>query len=170
MVDSLFLGNFLKQFKGHQHGPLVQFIKYGIAGAIATVVHVSLFFLLAWKVFPALTVSDPIAGFLDITPSPITDSQRAFHAALNNFIAFLVSNFVVYTINIKWVFEPGRHSRWKEISMFYLVSGGSVAIGILIQSILIDFYGLDTTYAFGINIVVCLLINYAARKFFIFKG
>lgn len=162
--------NFLRQFKGRQHGHLVQFIKYGIAGGIATVFHTVLFFILAWKVLPALTADDPIARFLSIPASGISDSVRAWHAAADNAIAFMFSNFVVYIINITWVFEPGRHSRWKEIGMFYAVAGISVAIGIGLQSVLINFYGVQTTIAFGAMILVCLMINYAVRKFFIFKG
>ena len=38
---------------------LIQFIKYGIAGGLATVVHMFVFFLMAWKVCPALTAKDP---------------------------------------------------------------------------------------------------------------
>jgi len=30
--------------------------------------------------------------------------------------------------------------------------------------------GAETTYAFAANIVASVLINYAARKYFIFKG
>jgi len=159
----------LAQFTGRNHSPLVQFIKYGIAGAIATVVHVSLFFLLSWKVIPALTADDPLAGLLHIPPSRISDAMRALHAAINNAIAFMISNFVVYWINISWVFESGRHSFWKEIGLFYGVAGMSVAIGIGLQSLLIAGFGISTTYAVGVMTLVCLLINYAVRKFYIFK-
>ena len=162
--------DFLRQFKGREHGHLVQFIKYGIAGGIATVVHITLFYFLAWKVFPALTDNDPIAGFLNIPPLVIEDSIRARNADIDNAIAFIFSNFVVYLINICWVFEPGRHSCWKEIFLFYLVAGISVFIGTALMHFLIDHFGVITTYAFAANIVVCLLINYAMRKFFIFKG
>ncbi len=162
--------SFLRQFKGHNHGHLVQFIKYAIAGGLATVVHTVLFFLLAWKILPALTADDPIARLFDIPASSIGDVTRAWHAAIDNAIAFLFSNFVVYVINIVWVFESGRHSRVKELGMFYGVAAISVFIGIGLQSFLIGNYGLPTTYAFGAMILVCLLINYAMRKFFIFKG
>lgn len=161
---------FLRQFKGRNHGHLVQFIKYAIAGGVATVVHTFLFFLLAWKVFPALTAEDPVARMFTIPASAIDNVTRAWHAAIDNAVAFLFSNFVVYVINIAWVFEPGRHSRAKEIGMFYGVAAISVFIGIGLQSFLIGRFGISTTYAFGAMILVCLLINYAMRKFFIFKG
>jgi len=162
--------DFFRQFKGRDHGHLVQFIKYGIAGAAATVVHTLCFFTMAWKVFPALTASDPVARIFNIPASAISDSLRARHAAIDNAVAFMISNLVVYIINVSWVFESGRHSRLKEIGMFYAVAAISVFIGIGLQSVLIKFYGIDTTPAFGAMIAVCLVINYAARKFFIFKG
>lgn len=159
----------LSQFTSRNHGHLVQFIKYGIAGSVATAVHLSLIFLFSWKILPALKTDDPTARLLHIAPSPISDSLRALHAGINNAIAFMVSNFVVYWINIYWVFEPGRHSFWKEIGLFYAVAGASVAIGIGLQSLLIAGFGISTTSAVAVMILVCLMINYVMRKYFIFK-
>jgi putative flippase GtrA len=159
----------LRQFTGRRHGHLVQFIKYGIAGSIATVVHTCLFFFLSWKVIPALGDKEPIARFLNIPPSQISDSLRALHAGINNALAFMVSNFVVYWINVSWVFESGRHSFWKEIGLFYGVAAVSVAIGIGLQSLLISRFGISTTYAFAVMVLICLMINYVMRKYFIFK-
>ncbi|HOO78298.1 MAG TPA: GtrA family protein [bacterium] len=159
-----------RQFTSKDHGPLVQFCKYAIAGVVATIVHVSVFYLMALKFIPALTPDDPISLIVDIPPHDLTDSVRSLHAALDNFIAFMISNSVVYLINIFWVFEAGKHSRCKEIVMFFAVSGLSVLIGTGLQTLLINSLGLDTSYAFFINAGVCLMINYAARKFFIFKN
>ena len=72
--------------------------------------------------------------------------------------------------NIYWVFEAGRHHWLVEVGLFYAVSGISVAIGTGLMGWLIKRYGVRTTYAFVSNIVTAVLINYAARKFFIFKG
>ncbi len=160
----------IRQFKGKEHGHLVQFIKYAISGGIATVVHVSLFFFLTWKVLPALTANDPIANLLDIPPSAIPDTIRARNAVIDNLIAFMFSNFVVYLININWVFESGRHRRLVELGLFYAVAGVSVFIGSTVMGFLIASFNISTTVAFGANVVVCLLINYAMRKYVIFKG
>ena len=40
--------------QSHHSHPVVQFIKYGIAGGIATAVDIGLFYFLSLKVFPAL--------------------------------------------------------------------------------------------------------------------
>ena len=121
--------NLLKQFTGRQHSPLVQFIKYAIAGAIATVVNIGLFYCCAFKLMPALTPTDPVAKLLHVQVGPLSDAVRARNSIIDNFVAFLFSNLTAYLINIVWVFESSRHNRVREILYFYLVSGVSFALG-----------------------------------------
>lgn len=160
---------FLSQFKGRQHSPLVQFIKYGIAGGVATVVHVSLFYFSAVKILPALNQHDALAGLLHLHVVSVSDAIRARNSMIDNGIAFLFSNLTAYLINIYWVFESGRHNRWVEIGIFYLVSGISTGIGSVQMGFLIDRFGVTTTVAFGGSVLVSLLINYVLRKYVIFK-
>ena len=160
----------IRQFTSKEHGPLVQFIKYGIGGGAATAVHVVIFYTMASVVFPALTADDLAVRLLGFPVAEIDDALRARLTALDNFIAFLFSNFVAYIINIKWVFEDGRHSRSVECLMFFAVSGISIAVGTGIAWGLIRWFGLTTTVAFISNIVASVMINYAMRKFVIFKG
>ncbi len=162
--------NFLQQFKGRQHGPLVQFIKYAVAGAIATVVHICLFYFLALKVLPALNQQDVLAGVLHLRVVAASDAIRARNSVVDNLIAFIFSNLTAYLINILWVFESGRHHRVLEIAFFYLVSGISTILGSLLMGFLIGRFGVMTTLAFGANAAVSLIINYVLRKRLIFKG
>lgn len=162
--------NFLKQFKGRQHGPLVQFIKYSIAGAIATAVHVSLFYFCAVKILPALNQHDALAGLLHLSVATVSDAIRARNSIIDNVTAFMFSNLTAYLINIVWVFESGRHNRVVEIGFFYLVSGISTFIGSALMGFLIGRFGVTTTVAFSANVVTSLLINFVLRKFLIFKG
>ena len=162
--------NFLRQFKGRQHGPLVQFIKYGIAGGIATAVHVSLFYFCAVKLLPALNQGDALAGLLHLRIAEVSDAIRARNSVFDNVIAFIFSNLTAYLINIVWVFESGRHNRVVEIGFFYLVSGISTFIGSALMGFLIGRFGITTTVAFGVNVIVSLLINFVLRKRLIFKG
>lgn len=161
---------FLSQFKSREHTPLVQFIKYGIAGVIATIVNTVIFFVCSWKLLPAIGSSDPLAMLFHIEMPEVADAIRAHNATWNNLIAFFFSNLTAYLINIKWVFEGGRHHRLVEIGMFYAVSGLSLVTGTFLQWFLIHNYGWATSYAYGINILVSLMINYAMRKFVVFKG
>ncbi len=162
--------NLLEQILGQQSGPLVQFIKYAIGGAIATSVHIVMFHLAAWKVFPALQPEDWAVKVFKLPVALEDDARRARNSMIDNGLAFLVSNFVAYVVNIYWVFERGRHGFWVEIGLFYLVSGVSVVIGTAMMGHLIKRYGVRTTYAFLCNLVSALLINFAMRKFVIFKG
>jgi putative flippase GtrA len=169
--QEVFLSNcYIKQLKGQEAGPLVQFVKYGIAGGLATLVHIIVFHLVAWKFFPALQENDFAVVILGLSISEVDVTTRSFNSMLSNGIAFIFSNMVAYLINRSWVFKPGRHNRIIEIGLFYLVSGVSVAIGTSIMGFLIRFYAMQTTYAFTVNIASAVMINYGMRKFYIFKG
>lgn len=149
---------------------IVQFVKYALAGGLATAVHIAVFHVIAWKVFPALQPDDHAVRLLRLRIREINDYQRARNSMIGNAIAFLVANMVAYLANIMWVFERGRHAFLVEIGLFYLVSGISVALGTSLMGILIRRFGMLTTYAFATNIVTAVMINYAVRKFFIFQG
>lgn len=162
--------NLLSQLLGHEAGPFVQFVKYAIAGGLATGVHIVVFHLFAWKVLPALQPCDWAVSLFHLSIREVNDSTRARNSMLDNFAAFLFSNFVAYIINVLWVFERGKHGVLVEILLFYLVSGVSVVIGTSTMGFLIKRYRWRTTFAFLANLVSALLINYAMRKFVIFKG
>ena len=89
---------------------------------------------------------------------------------LDNVICFFFSNLTAYILNVRWVFKPGRHNRVVEVLLFYAVSALSALIGTPLMGLLIRYLGLMTTLAFGVNIVVAVMVNYALRKFVIFKG
>lgn len=164
------LQDLIRQFKGREAHPFIQFIKYGIAGAIATLTHILIFHIAAWKILPALQEQDWAVKLFHLTVREMTDETRAWNAVIDNGMAFMLSNLVAYVLNILWVFKPGRHHWIVEIVLFYLVSGISMAIGTSIMGFLIANYGLSTTIAFLANLVTALLINFAMRKFVIFKG
>ena len=112
----------LQQFFQREAHPVVQFIKYGIAGGLATAVDVLVFYFLSWKVFPALTANDAVVKLLGISVAMIDEFIRSRHYLLNKTITFLFSNLTAYIVNILWVFEPGRHKKWMEFALFYTVS------------------------------------------------
>lgn len=149
---------------------LIQFIKYALAGGLATVTHITIFHLAAWQLFPALQPKDHLVRLFDLQLWPIDEGRRARNSMICNVLAFMIANLVAYVTNILWVFEPGRHPFVIEILLFYCVSGISVGIGTLLMGLLIKRFGVLTTYAFATNIVSAVMINYAVRKFFIFQG
>jgi len=149
---------------------LWQFIKYALGGLAATITHIVLFHLLAWKVLPALQPKDHFVRLFSLDVESLTDARRARNSMIDNVGGFLVANMVAYLINIFWVFERGRHGLLAELGLFYAVSGASLFFGTSMMGYLIRRFGMLTTYAYVANIVSAVLINYAARKFFIFKG
>lgn len=154
----------------NEYAALIQFIKYALAGGVATLTHISLFHLIAWKLFPSLGPNDHAVRFFHLRIREVNDYSRARNSMIGNVIAFFFSNMVAYIMNILWVFERGRHSLALEILLFYLVSGLSTMIGTMLMGMLIKRFHLLTTYAFAANIVSAVLINYALRKYFIFVG
>ncbi|MDP2991200.1 MAG: hypothetical protein Q8O57_11630, partial [Kiritimatiellota bacterium] len=60
--------------------------------------------------------------------------------------------------------------RTVEVALFYAVSGIAVVIGTFLMGVLINQWHFTTTVAFGAQCVIAALINFALRKFMIFKG
>lgn len=149
---------------------LLQFIKYALAGGLATVTHITIFHLIAWKIFPSLQERDHAVRLFNLAIHKVNVTTRARNSMIGNFIAFLVANMVAYITNILFVFQAGKYPIVIEILLFYAVSGISAFLGTMLMGILIKRFGLLTTYAFVANIFTSVMINYAVRKFFIFQG
>ncbi len=160
----------LKQFLQRDAHPVVQFIKYGIAGVMATSVDVVAFYFLAWKVIPALGQDDVVVRLLGITVTAIEEAVRSRNYLICKCITFMFANLTAYLVNIFWVFKPGRHKLWVELVLFYSVSIVSFAIGTALGWVMIARFGLSTTSAYASNLVASVMINYACRKYIIFKG
>ena len=73
-------------------------------------------------------------------------------------------------MNRLFVFKPGRHHIVIEFLLFLAVSAISMTVGTTLMGVLIKHFGVQTTYAFGANVLSSLLINYVMRKFLVFKG
>lgn len=164
------MDDLLQQFLGREAGPLVQFIKYALAGGVATAVDIFVFYLVAWKFLPALRADDPVVRRLGLKVTAVTEAQRSSRFIYVTLIAFLFSNFTAYIINIAWVFEPGRHAWYVELALFYAVSGISIFIGTGIGWVMIKMFHLSTTASYVSKMIASLLINFVCRKFIIFKA
>lgn len=155
--------------QGRLH-PLTQFVRYGLCGAVATMVDMGLFFLMAWKVFPALRSDELLVRLFRITVPVVEEAVRSRRYVLIKVFTFLVANFTAYVLNVLWVFESGRHSRRKEIALFYVVSITSWAAGTALGWALIQWAHTTTTSAYVANMVASVLINFVCRKYLVFKG
>ena len=157
-------------YLSHDAPPLVQFVKYGLAGGLATATHVLTFFLVGFLLFPCVTPEDPLVKLLGLAAPAVEEALRARYAVYSNVLAFFVSNTVCYLANRWFVFKPGRHHVAIEFLLFLAVSAVSMAVGTTLMGVLIQRFGIETTYAFGANILSSLAINYVMRKFFVFNG
>ncbi len=163
------MGNLKKILLDKEHAG-VQFLKYSACGAVAMATDMLVFFLAAWLLFPALTETDSLVRLFHLEIVAVPEHIRAINFCIGNGIAFLASNLTAYILNVLFVFKAGKHSRPKELGLFYLVSATSVGIGVLVGAVLIKGFGLSTTVSYVAKAVSTTLINYAARKFIIFHG
>ncbi len=160
----------LKKLLLEKSHPGIQFLKYAMCGGVAMAADMITFFFAAWLLFPALTPDDVLVRLFHLQIDAVGAGARTVNFILCNGLAFLVSNMTAYILNILFVFKAGKHSRWKELGLFYLVSGISVGLGVLVGVVLIKGFGFSTTSSYVAKAVSTTLINYAARKFFIFHG
>ena len=163
-------GQLLSDFLSRDASPLVQFIKYALAGGIATASHILVFFLVGFFLFPCVNKEDILVRLFRLNAPAVDETRRARYAVYSNICAFFVSNAVCYVINRLFVFQPGRHSIVIEFLLFLMVSAISMVVGTTVMGELIKRLRMQTTYAFGANILSSLMFNYVLRKFFVFNG
>ncbi len=160
----------LAQFTRREAHPTIQFVKYAMAGGVATATDMVIFFILAFSLFPALTEAELLVQLFGVEVPEIAESVRERNFIINSVLAFLVANLVAYVINVLWVFEPGRHKRHVELILFYVVSTGSVFMGTLLGWAMIRFFGTTTEVSYLGKVIAAVLINFVCRKYIVFKG
>lgn len=159
----------LKQFTQREANVHIQFIKYAIAGGIATAVDMVTFSLCAWLLLPALSETEWIVKLFHIQVPAMSDQVRSWHFVADTAIAFCFSNTTAYLIDVAWVFHPGRHSRLKEFLLFFGVSLASTFVGTGLGWTLIRCLGWGAAMSYIAKVGAALAINYAGRKFFVFQ-
>lgn len=147
-----------------------QFIRYAVCGLIATGTDAVVFYLLSWRVWPALRADDPLVRRCRLRVRPVEEHQRATRFLFNNTVAFIASNLVGYALNITFVFTRGRHPGALELALFFAVSAVSMALGSFTGWVLIRVAGWGTTPAYAAKIAASLLMNFAGRKWIVFLG
>ncbi len=156
--------NLLQQFLSHDAHPVFQVAKYLIFGVVTVAVHMTVFYLLAsGSLFPALDNSL-------VDGQPISDALRARNSTINNGIAWFFGNATAYTLNVLWVFKPGRHNKATEMALFTLVNLIAFLGGLFGGPLLIKLLGVSTHLSQGTYVLSSMIVNFVCRKFFIFKG
>lgn len=134
----------------------VQFLKYALIGFAGTFIYASVFSLLNETVLMA--------------DQSLAAGQRSLNYFLSNSVAFLCSSIFVYLFNRNWVFIADRHSRLKEIILFYAVAFVAYLIGTPAGAYLISQFNWNEYYALGITVVASVLVNFIGRKMFVFHS
>ncbi len=150
--------------------PAVQFLKYGFVGGLATAVNVAAVFLFCWKVFRCITPDDPFVRLFGLETGPVDEAARARLTNWAYVCAFPISNAFCYALNRMFVFVPGRHGALREFAEFLTASAIALGAGMAASWILIHAFGAWTSVGILANLVSAVLINYALRKFVVFKG
>jgi putative flippase GtrA len=165
------LSNFYA-FLRHKQCPYTQFVKYVICGGISVGVDAVAFYLLAWLVFPCLQQSDPAARvlqFLGFQVRAVSPEVLIRNYWIVKVICFVLSNAVVYVLNVLYVFESGRHHRVKEVSLFFAISIGIFIGSTMLGAFLINTCGWDTSYSYVSMLMLGILMNFTLRKLIVFK-
>lgn len=139
----------------HDAHPVIQFMKYAVTGGLATVVHYVSQILAVAFLFP-------------IRPEDKGTFSIPYMKA--NALAFILSVSVVYPLNRMFVFRPGRHNRVLEISLFFGFAILGVVSGTMLGAFLVQTYGIPNHFAMISTVVTSAMVNYAGRKFCVFKG
>ena len=159
----------------NEAGPLAQFIKYGIVGVMATCVQTGIFYILAATCLKCLTADDWAVRLLGLPSVAFTGEEawyasRGMLAAVATAIGFVVANVFCWLMNRWFVFKPGKFRWYVELGMFFGASTLATVIALGVMKLLIDQFGLMTTLAVVVEVVVSFLVNFFIRKFVIFKG
>lgn len=141
---------------------LAQFLRYALCGVAALVAHNAGVWCLSQWVLPA--------GEGMLWQGRVIDQTlRANHLLINNALAWPLGTWVAYRLNTAHVFQGGRHAPWLERLLFAAVAalgffpGGWVAHG------LVEGLGLPSTIAQCGFVATSALVNFACRKFLIFR-
>jgi len=152
--------------------PLAQVVKYVISGGISVLVAQVTFYLLAWLVWPCMRATDPVARLLVAAGFSVqavneADLKRNFWIIM--VICFLLSNAVVYVLNILFVFNAGRYRRVVEVLLFFSFSLLQFLF-IWLGGILISVFKWEVTYSNISMLLAGLVVNYLVRKHIVFRG
>lgn len=165
----------VRKVLSHDSGPFWQFVKYGVIGVMATAVQTGVFYLLAATCLRCLTADDWAVRFLGLPSAAFSGNEawyasRGMLAAYATAVGFFLANVFCWLMNRWFVFRPGKFKWYVEFGMFFGTSTVATVIALGVMKVLIDSFGLMTTFAVVVEVVVSFFVNFFVRKFFIFKG
>jgi putative flippase GtrA len=161
----------LTEFLERKDSSLLQVIKYIFCGGISVLVDQAVFYLLACWFLPCLRVTDPVVRLLSALGIPTNGADEGeIHRNywIIKVICFIASNAVVYWLNVRYVFEAGRHRKPLEIGLFFGTALFQFFF-IWLGGVLIS-HGWEVTTANITMLLLALMVNFIVRKKIVFKG
>jgi putative flippase GtrA len=162
----------LNQFLKNKQSVQGQILKYVLCGGMSVLVDQGTFYVLAWLVFPCLRATDPVARMLSVagfTVQEVGEAELERNYWIIKSICFLVSNTVVYMLNVLFVFEAGRHRKSLEILLFFGSSSFQFFF-IWLGGMLITKFNWEVTYSNIAMLLTAMMVNFIIRKKLVFKG
>ncbi|MEM7015094.1 MAG: GtrA family protein [Verrucomicrobiota bacterium] len=146
--------------------PLLQFVKYGMCGVFAVILHTIVFYLVSreWA-FPCHE-----GMMLKGEKLENTDFALQLNFVIGNTIGFLCANVATYLTNLAFVFKGGRHNRFLEFLYFTAIASIGFIIGMVISLLQLRGGIGESWAAMGTLIITSAIVNFLCRKFFVFKG
>ncbi len=160
----------VRHFLSHESGPFAQFVKYGAIGVLSTCVQMAGFYMLAATALKCLGADDWAVRFLGLPSVEVSDGVRAFRAAVATAGGFAVANVFCWIMNRLFVFRPGKFRWYTEFALFFGVAALATVAALGVQSLLIKHFGMMTSMAVAVEVLVSFLMNFFIRKFVIFKS
>ncbi len=151
-----------RAFNRRDSHPLLQFLKYGLCGGLAVIVHNGVFAGLGYTLLPAFH------GML-VDGEMITLAERRPNFIYCSVLGFLASNGVAYLTNLAWVFEGGKHHRLLEFFFFTSVSSIGFVVGMTLALVQMRQENSSSWLASIVLLITATMVNFVCRKFFIFQ-
>jgi putative flippase GtrA len=84
-------------------------------------------------------------------------------------VAFMVATAVNYVLSVHYVFQPGRHSRRREILMVYMISLVSLVLNLGVLTMLIELASMNAMVAKILATGFVFMWNFMARYLWVFN-
>lgn len=146
--------NTLKKLANNKSHTPLQFLKYSLAGMVASASFLLCFTLLNETVLPADT--------------SLPGSTRGWNFLFSNAVAFTVATIVAYWVNQAWVFQSGRHGRLKEFTLFYLIAAIAFLLGTPLGAVIVANFSVSEYFVFVLVVVISAMVNFLGRKYWVF--
>lgn len=157
------LKTIMARFNARDAHPFIQFIKYGLCGGGATVVHQLVVTALSLTVLPA-------GKNMLVNGQLLEEAVRNQNLLINNTLAFPFGLMTAYFTNKAWVFTPGRHSAMTEFLLFAGVGALGFFPGLVAVNWMAGTLHLPSVVAQLGFVFTSFLVNFICRKFVIFRG